>query len=66
MKDTSVIIKELISGLNGIPKGCDLSDIGNMVGIVVGKHIDEDIAGYQKCDFEHGLRHGFSLADGTH
>jgi hypothetical protein len=41
----------------------DMSDFGNEVGIVVGQFFKskEDIE-----DFITGLRHGVSLADGTH
>jgi len=41
----------------------DMSDFGNEVGIVVGQFFKskEDIE-----DFITGLRHGISLADGTH
>ena len=43
---------------------CDLSDLGNEIGIVIGRHIDN-----YECDidsFIDGVRHGISLIDGTH
>lgn len=45
---------------------CDLSDIGNTIGIVIGENLNKEETGYEKSDFELGLRHGFSLVDGTH
>lgn len=65
MKDIHIIINSLISELESIPKGCDLSDIGNIIGIVIGKNTCDE-AGYERIDFEHGIQHGFSLIDGTH
>ena len=44
----------------------DLGDLGNNIGIVVGKYFKKKKWGYQKDSFLHGLNHGFSLADGTH
>jgi len=44
----------------------DLSDLGNEIGIVVGKYFKKKKMGYQKSSFVSGLHHGFSLADGTH
>jgi len=44
----------------------DLSDIGNILGIVIGKYIDENEVGFQKDDFLNGIKHGISLSDGTH
>jgi len=44
----------------------DLSDLGNEIGIVVGKYFKKKKMGYQKSSFVSGLNHGFSLADGTH
>ena len=44
----------------------DLSDLGNEIGIVVGKYFKKKKMGYQKSSFMSGLNHGFSLADGTH
>lgn len=44
----------------------DLSDIGNEIGIIVGKYINEKKSGYEKDTFMNGLKHGISLTDGTH
>jgi hypothetical protein len=41
----------------------DLSDIGNEIGIVIGKYTDDENT---IEDFISGLRHGVSLANGTH
>ena len=43
----------------------DLADIGNAIGVIVGKYICSEI-GYEKCDFIEGIKHGISLCDGTH
>jgi hypothetical protein len=65
IKNTTEIINDLIRNLEQIPKGSDLSDVGNIIGIVIGENICEKM-GYEKNDFMDGLRHGFSLSDGTH
>lgn len=44
----------------------DLSDIGNTIGIVIGHYLDENEMGFEKEAFMQGLKHGFSLTDGTH
>lgn len=41
----------------------DLSDIGNEIGTVIGKYCDGENT---IEDFIRGLRHGVSLANGTH
>lgn len=41
----------------------DISDIGNEIGIVIGKYLDKDNT---IEDFIHGVRHGVSLTNGTH
>lgn len=43
----------------------DMGDIGNLIGIVIGKNISDNL-GFSKEDFINGLNHGFSLIDGTH
>ena len=43
----------------------DLSDIGNEIGIIIAKYI-EDKPGFEMIDFIAGLKHGISLVDGTH
>jgi len=44
----------------------DISDIGNEIGIILGKYIDEHEDGWDKDSFIAGLNHGISLTDGTH
>jgi len=44
----------------------DISDIGNEIGIILGKYIDENDHGWDKEGFIAGLNHGISLTDGTH
>lgn len=60
------VLNDLMTQLKSIPDGCDLSDVGNIIGIVIGNHSIENGDGYEKSDFIHGLNHGFSLVDGTH
>ena len=54
---------EIIQQLDKIDYHGDLSDLGNEIGIVVGKFVDEENT---IEDFIRGLRHGKSLTDGTH
>ena len=42
---------------------CDLSDVGNEIGIVIGKYTDDNNT---IEDFISGLRHGVSLSNRTH
>lgn len=67
-KHPSDIVNEIIELLNHstIKNGCDLSDIGNEIGIAIGKYINEDKLGYELESFIAGIRHGISLVDGTH
>ncbi|MFA5366564.1 MAG: hypothetical protein WC333_01490 [Dehalococcoidia bacterium] len=46
----------------------DLSDIGNEIGIAIGKYVREkdDDSGWDLTDFIHGVKHGISLVNGTH
>lgn len=39
----------------------DLSDLGNTIGIIVGKYISDDL-GYEIDDFISGIKHGISLS----
>lgn len=58
------IIDSLVNHLNEINyTDGDLSDIGNEIGIAIGKHIP---FGDDKEDFINGIKHGISLIDGTH
>ena len=49
-----------------LPAGCDLSDLGNEIGIAIGEHINKDKMGYELDSFIAGIKHGVSLVDGTH
>jgi hypothetical protein len=42
----------------------DIGDVGNSIGVVVGKHLKKH--NIDKHDFLNGIRHGISLIDGTH
>lgn len=46
----------------------DLSDIGNAIGIAIGESLkqNEGEVGFDKEDFESGVKNGISLVDGTH
>jgi hypothetical protein len=60
------VIEDLKEQLSKITyNGGDLSDVGNEIGLVIGKHLKEE-SGYEKEDFISGLNHGLSLIDGTH
>jgi len=59
-----VDIKERIKArLDNLKNDGDLSDIGNEIGIVLGKYLTTDD---EFNDFIHGLKHGISLTNGTH
>jgi len=63
MEDFKKILKEISVSLDKVSYDYgDYSDIGNEVGIVLGKTITKD----ELEDFLAGLRHGISLSDGTH
>lgn len=44
----------------------DLSDLGNEIGIVLGKYIKKNKLGYQLDSFINGLKHGSSLTNNSH
>jgi hypothetical protein len=62
---TSDLIEHLQKSTK-LPPGCDLSDLGNEIGISIGKHINEAKIGYEMDSFIAGIKHGISLADGSH
>lgn len=63
MDNFKEILKDLSVSLGNVTyEFGDYSDIGNEIGIVLGKKITEE----QFDDFITGLRHGISLSDGTH
>jgi len=43
----------------------DISDLGNEIGIILGKYTSDEI-GYELDSFIHGIKHGVSLTKGTH
>lgn len=63
MENFKEVLKDLSVSLDNVTyEFGDYSDIGNEIGIVLGKKITEE----QFDDFITGLRHGISLSDGTH
>lgn len=60
---------ELIEKLSTAIMDChhlsDLSDIGNVIGLVVSKFIDKEKLGYEDDDFISGIKHGLSTGLGT-
>ena len=52
---------EIIDRLEDYRYKGDISDIGNEIGIVIGKYSEYDIK-----NFISGLNHGISLSNGTH
>lgn len=67
-KHPSDIVQELVESLNhsSIKTGCDMSDIGNEIGLALGKYISKDKIGFELDSLISGIRHGISLVDGTH
>ena len=63
MENFDKVVGDIISQLAGINYDGDMSDIGNEIGIAIGTQFDKDNT---IEDFIMGLRHGVSLADGTH
>ena len=56
------ITKQIISQLKNVKyTNGDISDLGNEIGIVIGRLSKDDIK-----DFKMGFSHGISLSDGTH
>jgi hypothetical protein len=53
--------KEIIKQLANCTYQGDSSDLGNEIGVVIGKLSKEEVR-----DFKFGLDHGISLSDGTH
>jgi hypothetical protein len=63
MEKFNIAKHEIIVQLNKVNYRGDMSDLGNEIGIVIGKFIDDENT---IEDFIRGLRHGKSLVDGTH
>jgi len=57
-KKFNKIRNELITQLQNIDYDGDMTDIGNEIGIVIGR--------YKHKYFCNGLKHGVSLSNGTH
>lgn len=57
------IQKELIRKIEKIHPQGDLSDIGNAIGIIIGKYIS-DKDGFDEEDFLGGITHGISITKG--
>lgn len=58
---------EIAERLGNLPyKNGDVSDIGNEIGMILGKYISDNSFGWEKEDFMFGINHGISLANGTH
>lgn len=58
--------QEIIDKLSEVKYYGDLSDIGNEIGIVIGKYITVEEPGYDLNDFISGVEHGISLTNETH
>jgi hypothetical protein len=62
MKNISSICKEISDSLANLPYDTgDLSDIGNEIGIAIGKYLSQDV-GFDLDSFNAGIRHGIDLA----
>jgi len=66
MNEFEKILSEISKLTSDVNYSGDLSDIGNEIGIILGKYIEEDKLGYELEDFINGIKHGISLTDGTH
>jgi hypothetical protein len=63
------VVSDVIERLQKTPKlpvGCDLSDLGNEIGMAIGKYVNETKLGFEIESFIAGVKHGVSLIDGTH
>ena len=62
MQNIKKICSELSNRLASLPYDTgDLADVGNEIGIILGKYINEDIS-MRKEDFLAGLNHGILLS----
>ena len=66
LQDIASDLIEHLQKTTKLPPGCDLSDLGNEIGISIGKYINEARMGYELDSFVSGIKHGVSLIDGTH
>jgi hypothetical protein len=66
-QDFKIACKEIAERISNLPyENGDVSDIGNEIGMVLGKYIAENSFGWEEDDFISGLNHGISIANGTH
>jgi len=65
MSKIYTILNELSDELQKVDYVGDLGDVGNEIGIIIGKHISDEM-GYELDDFISGVKHGVSLVDETH
>ena len=64
MPEFTQILNQLCEHLESVRyEDGDLSDVGNEIGIVLGRYIDKE---QDLKDFIQGLRHGISLTNGEH
>jgi len=67
IKEFKKISLEISERLSNLPyDNGDVSDIGNEIGIILGKYLSNYSLGWEKDDFISGLNHGISIANGTH
>jgi len=64
MTEFTHILTQIKQHLEKVPyDNGDLSDVGNEIGIVLGRYVDKE---QDLKDFIQGVRHGISLTNGTH
>ncbi len=65
--DFNKVCLEISQRLSNLPyDNGDMSDIGNEIGIILGKYTQDKLFGWEREDFDSGLTHGISIANGTH
>jgi len=64
MIDYNDVKEDIIKQLNNMVFEGDLSDIGNEIGVAVGKYHNVPFLDFE--DLISGIKHGISLSDGTH
>jgi hypothetical protein len=57
---------DLLNYYGQLGEHADMTDLGNILGISIGKQIKNNKDGWALDDFIDGLKHGKSLVDGTH
>jgi hypothetical protein len=61
MKNITNICNEISNTLTNLPYDTgDLSDIGNEIGIIIGKHLSKEM-GFDLESFQAGIKHGLDL-----